>query len=202
MNLTGAFALTGNGTVSGTFGVTGVLNANGGLVVTGTASVSSNATVGGTLGVTGNTTVGGTLGVTGATTLTGLLTANGGILVNGSQTTTTNSTVMKVQIAGQREANTGYSYQVPLTGFVITIPDTTSDLILNPAGVLATGTINMPATPWDGMRLTIASTKAVTALTHNPGAGQTLQAALATIAADGHATWRYLNNITTWIRVE
>lgn len=99
------------------------------------------------------------------------------------------------------DSNQGYSYQIPLTGFNVVIPDNCSDLILNPAGVLATGTINMPKTPINGQRVTIASTQTVTALTVNANTGQTIHGALTTIAGNGFATWRYLTLQANWIRV-
>jgi hypothetical protein len=66
------------------------------------------------------------------------------------------------------------SIQVPLTGFTITIANGVELLILQPAGVLATGTIVMPASAGDGDRLKISSTQTITALTLTPAKGQTI----------------------------
>ena len=41
------------------------------------------------------------------------------------------------------------NYQVPTTGFTITLGNNDCNLILEPAGTLATGTVTMPATPSD-----------------------------------------------------
>jgi len=93
-----------------------------------------------------------------------------------------------------------YSYQTPTTGFAITIANTAGRSILDPAGTLAAGTITMPAAPKDGQLCRIASTQAVTALTHSPNTGQTLKGALTTIAANGFAEYTYRSANTTWYR--
>jgi hypothetical protein len=93
-------------------------------------------------------------------------------------------------------------YSVPITGFSSTIANTTSLFIIKPAGTLATGTITMPASPFDTQIVGIASTQIVTALTHSPNTGQTLNGALTTIAANGHAAWVYRSADTSWYRIE
>jgi hypothetical protein len=97
---------------------------------------------------------------------------------------------------------TTHAATTPTTGFALTLADGILTQILTPAGTLATGTITMPANPYDGQRVTLASTQQVTAVTHNPNTGQTLRGALTTIAADGHATWHYVSSTATWYRVE
>jgi len=91
-------------------------------------------------------------------------------------------------------------YVTPTTGFSNTIANNTTYYVIEPAGTLATGTITMPASPTNGQVLTILSTKAITALTHNPNTGKTLLGALTTIAADGNASWIYRSANTTWYR--
>lgn len=93
-----------------------------------------------------------------------------------------------------------YSKQTPLTGFSITPADTVENLILTPAGVLATGTIIMPANPKDGQYFTAVCTQVVTTLTMNPNAGQTLLGGLAAFTANGFASWIYVASTTTWYR--
>jgi trimeric autotransporter adhesin len=88
----------------------------------------------------------------------------------------------------------------PATGFTYTVPNGTASALINPAGTLATGTINMPAVPTDGQKLTIASSQQITALTMS-GNGNTLLGALVTIGANGFATWQYRASNTTWFRV-
>ena len=94
-----------------------------------------------------------------------------------------------------------YSAQTPTTGFSITIPAATGQLILTPAGTLATGTITMPAAPADGDVVGVASTQIVTTLTVQANSGQTLNGTITTIAANGFARWMYRSSTTTWYRV-
>jgi hypothetical protein len=92
------------------------------------------------------------------------------------------------------------SRQVPTTGFSITIADACGRLILDPAGTLAAGTIVMPASPKDGQLCVIASSTAVTALTHSPNTGQSLKGALTALAANTAAAFTYVVASTTWYR--
>ena len=100
-----------------------------------------------------------------------------------------------------RNARNTIEYVTPTTGFSNTIANTTTNYIVEPAGTLATGTITMPASPVNGQRVTIASKTAITALTHSPNSGQTLNGALTTIAANGFGTWIYRTTNTSWYRV-
>lgn len=97
-------------------------------------------------------------------------------------------------------ADQGYSLQTPITGFTITIPNGCSALVLNPAGVLATGTINMPTTPIDGQRVELLTTQTITALTLSPNAGQTISGAVATLTAAAPAAYKYVLSLTKWIK--
>lgn len=97
-------------------------------------------------------------------------------------------------------ADRSYSKQVPVTGFSITISDACGRLILDPAGTLATGTITMPAHPIDGQICKIASCDMITALTHLPSTGQTLNGALTTIATNGFAEYTYSTASASWYR--
>jgi hypothetical protein len=99
------------------------------------------------------------------------------------------------------DANSGYVYTAPVTGFNSTIQNATSQYIMNPTGTLATGTLIMPSAPIDGQELTIACTQAITSLTMSANTGQTLKGALTTIAANGFAQWRYIAIPALWIRV-
>jgi hypothetical protein len=92
------------------------------------------------------------------------------------------------------------SLQVPTTGFAITIAKACGLLILDPAGTLASGTITLPAAPMNGQICKISSSKAITALTLSPSAGQTLNGALTTLPANGFAEYTYVTSTTTWYR--
>jgi len=94
-----------------------------------------------------------------------------------------------------------YTYNVPVTGFSITIGAAIQYLILEPAGTLATGTITMPASPTDGYRVGIASTKIVTTLTLTPNTGQTIPNSPTALAAGVGVTFLYRSANATWYRV-
>ncbi|HYT43895.1 MAG TPA: hypothetical protein VEP90_16265, partial [Methylomirabilota bacterium] len=47
--------------------------------------------------------------------------------------------------------DTGYGYFQPTTGQTVTLSNTAYHTIIDPAGTLASLTVNMPATPTDGM---------------------------------------------------
>lgn len=97
-----------------------------------------------------------------------------------------------------------YSKQTPADGFTISLANNVGTLILTPAGALLTGTINFPAVPLDGQRLTISSTQAVAALTLSGGAA-TISGGLTAFAAVGafgsFATYQYTAAGTTWYRI-
>jgi len=97
--------------------------------------------------------------------------------------------------------NAAYTFNVPVTGFSITIGANVQYLILDPAGTLASGTITMPASPTDGYRVGIASSKIVTALTLTPGAGQTIPNSPTALAAGVGVTFLYRSANATWYRV-
>jgi hypothetical protein len=97
---------------------------------------------------------------------------------------------------------TFYSYQAPVTGFSITIPNTATQLILNPAGTLATGLVTMPPAPYDGQRVGIASSQTITALSMSASPGQTLLGALTTIAPNTGFAWQWVAAASTWFRVQ
>ena len=92
-----------------------------------------------------------------------------------------------------------YEYQAPTTGFSYTI--TAPLTILNPAGTLAAGTITMPASPTDGMRVRFSSTQIITALTVSANTGQSIVNALTALTAGGFAEYMYRSANTTWYRI-
>ena len=94
-----------------------------------------------------------------------------------------------------------YSYQIPVTGFAITIPNNTNALILNPAGTLATGGITMPSTPSDGAVVRMSSTQIVTALTVSANAGQSINNAPSAFTAGGVFGFMYAASAADWFRI-
>lgn len=91
-----------------------------------------------------------------------------------------------------------YAYQNPTTGFSYTIPSGTQTVLLDPAGTLATGTVTLPATPVDGMVVTITSTQQITAITFSPNSGQSVVGAQTTLPATQAAEFMYRASNTTW----
>jgi hypothetical protein len=92
------------------------------------------------------------------------------------------------------------SYQVPLTGFSITVAAGVLTLNIEPAGTLASGAVIMPATPYDNQPITVMSTQAITALTVSPNSGQTLKGAPTSMAANSSFEYRYKASNATWYR--
>lgn len=101
-----------------------------------------------------------------------------------------------LNIAGER--NTGYSLQVPVNGFAITIGNNLVSLILDPAGILATGAITMPSAPSDGQIISVITTFQVTALTVSPNSGQSIKGAPATLDSGNRFGCQYVASNTTW----
>jgi hypothetical protein len=89
-------------------------------------------------------------------------------------------------------------YQVLTTAFAYTFPANTQVLIINPAGALATGTITMPASPSNGMTITVESTQEVTALTLNGNTGQTVIGKPVQLIPNQPLSWIYRASNTTW----
>jgi len=90
------------------------------------------------------------------------------------------------------------NFQAPATGFNITMAPTDTDLILDPAGTLASGTVTLCLNPFDGQRVKIYTSQTITSFTI-AGNGKTVKGAPTTFAAaspswDG--IYRATNN--TW----
>ena len=105
---------------------------------------------------------------------------------------------MTVKIDGSNGLLQNYDYQAPTTGFSYTFT-TYNVWFANPAGTLATGTITMPASPVDGMTVTITSTQQITALTINANTGQSIVAGGAVqLNANTNRQYMYRLANTTW----
>lgn len=91
-----------------------------------------------------------------------------------------------------------YDFQTPTTGFSYTFAAGTNVLVMNPAGTLATGTITMPASPVDGMTITVESTQQITALTVQGNTGQSLVNGTQTLRPNQPYSWVYRLSNTTW----
>lgn len=93
------------------------------------------------------------------------------------------------------------SRQVPTNGFSITYAVGIQVLTLDPAGVLATGTVTMPTQPYDGQRVEGSTTQTITAFTLSPNTGQTVKNAPTTLAAGSGYAYYYNLPLTTWYRI-
>jgi hypothetical protein len=97
----------------------------------------------------------------------------------------------------------GYQYVVPLTAFSIQALNATSNLYLNPAGTLATGTVLLALNPSDGQVFCIESTQTQTALTVTGATGQTVGgSAVTALVANTKVCWFYNKTIATWLRTQ
>jgi hypothetical protein len=104
---------------------------------------------------------------------------------------------MSAVISGTNGLLQSYDYQVLTTGFSYTFAAGTQVLVINPAGTLATGTITMPASPADGMTITVESTQQVTALTMS-GNGGTIVGTAVQLIPNQPLSWVYRLSNTTW----
>jgi hypothetical protein len=104
---------------------------------------------------------------------------------------------MTISINGTNGLIQAYDYQVLTTGFSYTFAAGTQVLVINPAGTLATGTITMPASPSDGMTITVESTQQVTALTMS-GNGGTVVGSAVQLIPNQPLSWVYRLSNTTW----
>lgn len=104
---------------------------------------------------------------------------------------------MTVKVDGTNGVLQNYAYLAPATGFTYTF-SSYNVLVLNPTTTLATGTITMPASPVDGMTITITSTKTITALTINANTGQSIVGNVTTLAAGSSQVFIYSLANTTW----
>jgi hypothetical protein len=96
-----------------------------------------------------------------------------------------------------------YTLAVPLTGFSIQAASNSSKLVLAPAGVLATGAVQLPANPYDGFEWRLSSSTAITALTLTaaPNTGHTVMNAPAALAAGVGIGYTYASSTKTWYRL-
>lgn len=94
-------------------------------------------------------------------------------------------------------------YNVPTTGFTLTMTDVQSVVSLNPAGTLATGTIVLPPTLTDGKTVSIFSSQTITSLTLSTSNSATFApAAPTTIAANASMEFVYDKANNQWHRFQ
>jgi hypothetical protein len=92
-----------------------------------------------------------------------------------------------------------YIRQVPVTGFSFTIPVGVTNIIFDPAGVLPTGAIVMPASATDGQVISIITSNTVTSVTISANQGQSISNAPTTLTAPG-CSFIFSQPVATWYR--
>jgi hypothetical protein len=94
------------------------------------------------------------------------------------------------------------TYIIPVNGGSTVLGVSVSGTNFEPAALIASHTITMPASPTNNQIYTISSGAfGITSVTHNPNTGQTLLGALTTLPANFGAAWRYRTSNTTWYRL-
>ena len=88
----------------------------------------------------------------------------------------------------------------PTTGFTQTIANNCTTLLLTPSGMLASGTIVMPAAPVDGQIARVLSSQTITSLSVSPSSGQSIVDAPPTIGSSAPFSMIYDLASTTWYR--
>jgi uncharacterized membrane protein len=87
--------------------------------------------------------------------------------------------------------------RAPTTGQTISLPKGTEDVYLNPAGTLATLTINLPPRPLPGVTISIASSQTITTLTVHNATGGVVAGAPTTLAPNTNIYFVWINN--AWV---
>jgi hypothetical protein len=95
-------------------------------------------------------------------------------------------------------SSVGSQYATPATGTTVTVLAGTTVLQLNPAGTLATLTVDLTAVKVDGHEITISTTQILTALTISGG---TIVGTLTTLAVAGFAKFKYNATADKFFRV-
>lgn len=94
---------------------------------------------------------------------------------------------------------------VPTTGQTITLANSPAPLlqfVADPAGTLAALTVVFPDKAFDGQRVSMATTKAITALTLNGGVpGSTFSQVVTTAAANAFIEYFYEVTQNKWYRI-
>src|SRR5581483_3725674 len=93
------------------------------------------------------------------------------IYQNGAWVLVALSTLQAALAVGNADVSTAEldilsQYAVPLAGGTVAITNGKSSVIIDPAGTLATLTITMPTAPNDGQEVEIATSQALTSITH------------------------------------
>lgn len=103
-------------------------------------------------------------------------------------------------------ASGAYQYAVQTSSSTLQISNNVTNVVLNPAGAIATVTITMPTAPYDGQIVRISSSQTVTSLTVSAAAGQSITNAPSaiTVSATGPygVAFLYRGTNATWYRIQ
>jgi hypothetical protein len=199
------------GTIRSPSNTTGIgLTIAGGAATAGSGgALSLNAGVGGGAGASGGdvninggqgvtTGTGGHVNIAGAASTVTANALGGNVAINGGAAAGSGIAGM-VYITGANGLR-GENQQTPATGFTITLANRDTFLVMNPAGTLASGTINMPASPLNGQIIHVATTQTVTALTVS-GNGNLISGQPTTITAATPFKMIFIaTNLGSWVR--
>lgn len=111
--------------------------------------------------------------------------------------TSTHAHLRGIDSALTGNTNLSKTVVAPTTGGTVTLSTANRRTILNPAGTLATLTINMPPTPANGQLQTVSTTQTLTALTVS-GNGHTIIGQPTALTAGSAFTMTYDLATTTW----
>lgn len=93
---------------------------------------------------------------------------------------------------------------VPTTGQTVTVENSSAPLInflVDPAGTLASLTVVMPNSPYDGQQVSMCTKRALTSLTLNPGvAGGSFNIQPTSAIANAGVTFTWFEVIKQWVR--
>lgn len=92
-------------------------------------------------------------------------------------------------------------YAAPTVGQTVAIDGLTDVMLIEPAGLLASLTVNMPTNIPNGKRITIASTQVVTTLTLG-GAGNTILNAITAFAAAVPVEYTFRAANSSWYKTQ
>lgn len=96
----------------------------------------------------------------------------------------------------------GYTKLVPDSLFNYTFGNGQTDMLFRPAGTLAFGYVTLAASPSDGARQCVFTTQQITTLYLTANAGQAINNAVSTLAANARACYIYSLSNTTWDRAQ
>lgn len=94
------------------------------------------------------------------------------------------------------------SVQAPTTGFTIVTAKGVTQMILHPAGTLATGTVTFPPGPGDQQPFELMTNQTVTGLTCNTSDGSAINGAPTSLSANTAVRYWFVKSLNAWFRAQ